>query len=186
MKKKSSITEQTRKRLISSFWNLYKNEDVNTITINKICSYANYERSTFYRYFNNISEILKMAEDIVINKIKELLKKNKSKNNVFISYDKFKNFSKKFGEYITIFYEKENTSFKSKFKELIKNDALNYFNFCVNDEIKRELLFELIFSSVINAYVYWFRHKEVISLEYFVNFTNNTILNGVNSIIELK
>lgn len=51
MKKQSKTAIKTRETLINSFWNLYKREDLNKITIDKICSEAEYERTTLYYEF---------------------------------------------------------------------------------------------------------------------------------------
>jgi hypothetical protein len=174
---------------MNGFWTLYKKEDISKITINEICSMANYERTTFYRYFLDISDILKQLENDVINNIKSSINtksKNKSKNTSGIMSEGFKSFSNTYGEYVVVFYEKGNISFYTKFKELIKKDVFDYFNFKINDENKKECIFELLFSSLINSYSYWYRHQSMMDLDSFVKFSNNILLNGTNSIISVK
>lgn len=51
MKKQPQVTELTRKKLINSFWNLYKEKDITKIGIKNICDCAKYDRTTFYRYY---------------------------------------------------------------------------------------------------------------------------------------
>ena len=188
MELKSRTTKHTRQKLMKGFWELYKRGDINKITVSDICSISGYERTTFYRYFNDDDDILDQVENEVINSIKEDINNSSNNNHSRILFDGFKYFDKKYGEYIVIFYEKSNTTFNNKLKYLIKNDVYDYFNF--NDSIKnkneKEFVFEFIFSSLIHSYVYWYRHKSVMSLETFVHFANNIMHNGINSIIVNK
>jgi AcrR family transcriptional regulator len=184
MTKHIRITEQTRLNLMNGFWKLYKSKDVNKITVSEICDIAGYERTTFYRYFIGIPELLNQLEDEIIADIKASIKKNgKSKKGIF--FDSFKRFTNKYGEYIVTFHEKGNTSFRLKFKELIMEDVYEYLSFNVEDN-KKEFLFEFMFSSLINSYSYWYNHKKDMSLEAFVEFANNILSNGTKSIIRPK
>ena len=180
--KQSRVTERTRKNLIKSYWELYKNNNGSKITVGEICQSIDYERTTFYRYFKDITEIHNKLELEIINGIKEDIKNKNDNNMPGIFFEGFKKFTDKYGEYIAIFHEKGDRSFYNKFKELVKNDVYDYLNFNVKEEYKKEFLFEFMFSSLINSYSYWYRHKKNMDLESFVNFANNTLLNGTKSI----
>ena len=184
MKKKSQIIEKTKRNLINSFWNLYKNEDIIKITIKDICDCADYDRTTFYRYFNNRNDILDELENEFINNIKNSIDKAPSKKNNSILFDGFNRFNENYGEYIAIFCKKNNYSFYNKFKKIIKEDVFNYFKFNIKDTKKEEFVFEFIFSSLISSYVYWYNHKDIMDLNSFVKFANNVILNGINIILK--
>lgn len=152
---------------MNSYWKLYKKE--NKITIEKICANAGYERTTFYRHFKDIPDLLDQLENEVIDNIKDRIKNKNSKNSSNdIIYDGFKRFSDNYGEYIVVFHKKGNINFYNKFKELIKKDVFDYLNYDIHDEDKKEILFEFVFSSLINSYIYWCSHKDVISLESFI------------------
>ena len=180
MIKNSKTTAKTRGKLINAFWTLYKDKSINKITANTICSLANYERTTFYRYFKDINDILNQLENEIISNIKESIKSSNNKSNNIL-FDGFKEFDQKYGEFIIVFYEKGNTTFNDKFKKLIKEDVFTYFNFNIKEENKKEFLFEMMFSSLINSYSYWYRHKRDISLDAFVEFANNVMNNGIKS-----
>ena len=183
MKKQPHITEQTRKKLLDGFWNLYKKKDITQITVKNICDIASYERTTFYRYFTDITDILNQLEDYVINNIKnEISIKLKSIEPITISSEGFTKFTSVYGEYLVIFSEKGNISFYKKFKELIKTDGYDYLIINIIDDNKKDFVFEFIFSSLINAFIYWYRHQKKISIESFILFAN-TILSIENSSI---
>lgn len=182
MKKQPHVTEQTRKKLINAFWELYKTEDLSRITVGNICKKADYERTSFYRYFLDINDILNHLEDEIINNIKISIKNNvKSK-----AFDNFKKFSDDYGEYFTVFHEKGNRSFYDKFKELVKSDVYNYLNLDIKDEIKKDFIFEFVFTSLISSYAYWYRNQDMMDLESFTQFAHNLLQNGTNSIVDKK
>ena len=179
MKKQPHVTEQTRRKLINAFWELYKTEDLSKITVGNICRTASYERTSFYRYFFDINDVLNQLEDEIINNIKISIKNNvKSK-----AFENFKKFTDEYGEYIVVFYEKGNKIFYDKFKNLVKDDVYQYLNININDALKKEFIFEFVFSSLINSFAYWYRNQDAIDLETFTDFANNIILHGTSSII---
>ena len=185
MKKQPHITEQTRKKLLDVFWKLYTKDNFAKITVKKVCDIAKYDRTTFYRYFFDINDILNQLEDELIKNIKENISiKSKSKEPITISVDGFTHFTKIYGEYIVIFSEKGNMSFYKKFKELIKNDVYKYLSINVNDEIKKDFIFEFIFSSLINSFVYWYNHQNTMTIESFIQFANNILSTGTNFIFK--
>lgn len=184
MKKQPQVTELTRKKLINSFWNLYKEKDISKIRIKNICDNAKYDRTTFYRYFDDIADILNDLEDEIISEIADGIIENiNDKKNNKTRFDNFEEFNDKYGEYITVFYKNNNRSFYNKIKKLIKNDVYIYFNFSIDSDDIKEFVFEFVFSSLINSYVYWYNHKTTMSLKSFVEFANNVISNGINIVL---
>ena len=183
MEGKTLISETTRKNLMNSFWKLYKSNDISKITVSMICKCANYDRTTFYRYFLDISDLLSQLEDNIIDDIKISIK-TKNVNVSKLSFDNFKKFHDKYGEYIVVFYEKSSKSFYLKFKNLIKDYLFNYLEMRVHDEEKKEFLYEFLFSSLLNAYGYWYKHKYIMSLESFSKLAYGMLVRGGNMIIE--
>ena len=183
MKKHEQISETTKNNFISSFWELYKTNDFSKITVAKICKLANYDRTTFYRYFLNISDILSQFEDYVIDNLKNDIQNN-SVRMPNLAFDNFKIFNDKYGEYIVGFHEKFNRSFYIKFKNLIKNYVFDYLNLKIHDDEKKEFLFEFLFSSLIISYAYWYHNQQMMSLESFAKLANNMIIHGGKIIID--
>ena len=54
----------------------------------------------------------------------------------------------------------------------------------VSKTLKKEIVFELLFSSLISSYSYWYDHKNSIPLETYIEFANSIISNGINTIIK--
>lgn len=174
MKKQSTVTERTKRKLIDSFWELYKDENEPKITIGRICEKSGYDRTTFYRYFLDMSDITNKLEDEIINSIKNDIK-NSSNRTRGILTDGFRNFTNKYGEYISVYFEKRNKSFCEKFKALVIEDLYDYFRADIKDKNKKEFVYEFIFSSLINSYIYWLKHQDDMSLDEFITYMNNIL-----------
>ena len=182
MKKNESVAEEKKKSLFNSFWQLYKFKDINKITVTEICKNANYDRTTFYRYFLDIEDILNQFEDDIIISIKSKIESSRG-NKAVITYDKFKYFSDKYGEYIVIFYDKGNRCFYFKFKDMIINDVYNYLNLNIQSDDKKDFLYEFLFSSIITSYAYWYKNPHIMSLESFTKLMNGMVMNGSRTIL---
>ncbi len=63
MKKQPEITDATREAFISAFFQLAKIKNINQITIREITNLAGYNRTTFYRYFEDVFALMEYAED---------------------------------------------------------------------------------------------------------------------------
>ncbi len=182
MKKYPKTVELTRKNFFDAFWKLYTMDNSNKITISNICKAADYDRTTFYRYFNDLDDILCQFEDDLINNLKSDIR-NKGREFSQISADRFKYFTEKYGKYIIVFYEKGNRRFYEKFKELVINEVYDLLKFKVKGESNKNFLYEFLFSLIIISYAYWYKHPEVMSFEDFVRLLDNVLLNASKTII---
>ena len=182
MKKYQQTTKMTKKNFFDAFWKLYTTNNTNRITITDICKVANYDRTTFYRYFTDVSDILYQYEDELINNLKTDIK---NKTNIIsnISIDKFKVFTEKYGKYIIVFYEKGNRRFYEKFKELVINEVYNLLDFDIQGKDNKNFLYEFMFSSLIISYSYWYKHPEIMSFEKYVVLLNKVLLDCSKIII---
>lgn len=50
--------ERTRKDLVQAFWELYQTTDLEDITVKRVTQRAGYYRTTFYKYFDSIDDIM--------------------------------------------------------------------------------------------------------------------------------
>jgi AcrR family transcriptional regulator len=64
--RKDSGETPTRERIIEAFWELYRHEPIERITVQRVANRARCNRSTFYRHFEDIYDVLSRIEDEVI------------------------------------------------------------------------------------------------------------------------
>ena len=184
MRKQPQITEKTKPKIISAFWQLYKTSDISHISIKKVMEIAGYNRCTFYEYFNDIYDPLYYIEESIISFIKLNIISNISNfkidknilNNVIYLYQEK-------GEYISILLsENGDLSFKNKIKTELK--PIFYSNFHLIDTPHSEIIFEYTISGLINAFSYWYKNKNKISINDFTEMIYPIIFNGTMSEIK--
>lgn len=67
MKKQPEITDKTRKKFIDVFCELYTENPIEKITVQKVAKIAGYNRSTFYHYFSDMYELLEYVENDLLS-----------------------------------------------------------------------------------------------------------------------
>lgn len=67
MNKQPEITEATREAFITAFFRLAEIKNIYRITIKEITNLAGYNRTTFYRYFEDIFDLIEYTEDQFID-----------------------------------------------------------------------------------------------------------------------
>lgn len=70
MKKQPEVTDATREAFVSAFFQLAKTKNINRITIREIASLAGYNRTTFYRYFEDVYALVEYAEDAFLEGVR--------------------------------------------------------------------------------------------------------------------
>ncbi len=63
MKKQPEVTDATREAFVNAFFHLAKRKSIYKISIQEITDLAGYNRTTFYRYFQDVFALLEYAED---------------------------------------------------------------------------------------------------------------------------
>lgn len=58
MNKQPEITDATRQRILDSFWNIFQTTPLEKITVGQISTGADIHRSSFYRYFTDVYQVL--------------------------------------------------------------------------------------------------------------------------------
>ncbi|MCD8146208.1 MAG: TetR/AcrR family transcriptional regulator [Clostridiales bacterium] len=71
MKKQPEITDATRESFVNAFFELAKTKSINRITIREITTLAGYNRTTFYRYFEDVYALVEYAEDKFLQLIRK-------------------------------------------------------------------------------------------------------------------
>lgn len=145
--------------LLDAFWKLYRNHDIEKITIKKITDTAGYNRITFYDYFQDIYDALDCLENKVLSDIEYQLYKliNESENNsndtflekVVALFEEYQDFLERF------FSDSSNTSFEKKLQKLIKSLLTNYSS--SQTDFTNVYVLEFYTSGLVGAFRMWFK-----------------------------
>ena len=65
-------TKYTKKIIKETFISLLEKKEINKITVSEICQIADINRSTFYRYYLDVYDLLSNIQDELINKLKNI------------------------------------------------------------------------------------------------------------------
>ena len=64
MQNKAQITETTRRAILDAFWEIFQETSVDRITVSRLSQAAHVHRSTFYRYFSDVYDVM---EQLVVS-----------------------------------------------------------------------------------------------------------------------
>ncbi len=152
-----------REHIKESFVDLYSKYDYNLITIKNICQNAHVARSTFYFYYQNISELKAEIENSAIKGIRSSCESIYSADfdSQFLQAMEYMSGNRVFYAFLV---KQPNAAFAEKFKD----EIINHFkeNFTVNKNSKNcKLELELFASTVVSYYTYYLKHPDEIDLQ---------------------
>lgn len=163
--KYKKLSEQTRQNFIDAFWQLYEKFDITAIRVQQICDIAGYHRNTFYKYFENIYDILNQVENKIID---ELIANSDEKmfvNEKGNTAAKFAKIYEKNKRYLKVLANNEKNS--NFYHKLIKNLRPFYdkkFLFS-SDEEKNNYLFEYRLAGTVGLILDCFKNEDISSIE---------------------
>lgn len=72
MSKYDEMKTKTKAAIRAAFWQLYKQKEIGRITVNEVIALCGVNRSTFYRHYTDVYEILEEIEDELLKKTERL------------------------------------------------------------------------------------------------------------------
>lgn len=72
MSKYESMKSETKNKIRGAFWQLYTQKEISRITVNEVVAICGVNRSTFYRYYTDIYQILEEIEQKLLQKTDRL------------------------------------------------------------------------------------------------------------------
>lgn len=170
MKKTSDITEATRTHILDAFWELYKEMPFEKISVNAVAIKANIHRSTFYRYFTDIQNILEELENELLENIiadslysmsegLQALKNTHSTEALDKGDELISALLMKHGE--KIYYltsARRDSHFKDKLYSWLKKQSHEIISL-PEDSLEFDYLFTLIFTIILTNSNYCYEHR---------------------------
>lgn len=180
MKKQTGQTEITQKNFQDAFWLLYEKKSIDKITVKDICSLAGYDRSTFYRYYVDVYDVLHKLENQLLDEVDEFviyLVEQVNNLNASQALQAILGMFARLNKYITVLLGPHgDTEFTRKVVENLKPIWIKYF-FRTEQYTAAEvdLLMEYYISGLLSMYQKWFCDNNGVSVERIIQLSYRTL-----------
>jgi AcrR family transcriptional regulator len=157
----SQTRTQTKKNITDAFWEIYKREGIQGVTVKEIIKKAGYNRSTFYEYFEDPKDVLLMIELSLIPTFETLPPLELIDKKIGMPIHEFIEFFKSKQEYyLVLLGEKGDPSFSKSLKLSIKEMFLQKIQFKqATMKHLSEFTIEFILSGMVGLLMAWLSDK---------------------------
>jgi AcrR family transcriptional regulator len=189
MKKQPELTAQTRENLMEAFWQIYRKNRIEKVTVKEITAKAGYNRSTFYQYFTGVYDVLEQIENAVLPDHQGLMTHNPADiSEVSLPIDSLTQiYEKNKKYYVVLFGDNGDPSFQSKFKNYIKAVLKQHLDEeGIPDTFEIEFALEYTLSAMIGVLTYWFRLDAPPSGNKLFELMSELMHHGMMNIISSK
>ncbi|MEA4969816.1 MAG: TetR/AcrR family transcriptional regulator [Candidatus Pelethousia sp.] len=182
MKKQPEITSATRKTFVDAFCSLYLHNPIEKITVQEIVRKAGYNRSTFYQYFKDATDLLVYLEDEIIGNIKQKVDANFDQIDFADSFIcSFSGLQEETANYAAVLLANpSSTRFAQRAKTAMMPIILQHFNISENDE-KAIYVLEFYLAGVISIATHWLRDGRKIPVSEVGRLIHTLLTEGVLS-----
>ncbi len=150
MNKQPEITDATRESFINAFFQLAKTKSINRITIREITAIAGHNRTTFYRYFEDVYALVEYVEDEFLQSVDNALKacgaEQIPSDNKF--FEVLINCLQENKERVSILVSEQN---RSRFLLKIKGNITNHVYREHNVTPKKRIIMDIYFYGILHA-----------------------------------
>lgn len=180
MKKNPDKTERTKRNLQDAFWILYAKQGIDKITVKDICNLAGYNRSTFYRYYADVYDVLHKFERQLLDEVDEfvvnLMEQTSNMDASRTLQAIFEFFAHVHNYTAVLFGPHGDTEFAHKIVENLKPIWIKYFFH--NEQYtpaEVDLLMECYISGLLSMYRKWFFDPNGVSTEQIIQLSYQTL-----------
>lgn len=177
----------TKNKIKMAFLDLYKEKNIEKISIKEITDAANIYRGTFYYYFDDIYFLLNELENDFFDEIKDFTPKVLD----FLNSNDIDSFSKILDDFFTknkslidlFLIKKPNPNLIKKVKESSKSFVLKSFGICECDlSLEQEFLLEYISSASLSMWIMWMENNQNINPHDLINLLKKANLKIFNDL----
>ena len=172
MKKQPQITDATRKTIVDAFWRIYLHKRIEHITVREIATEANVHRSTFYRYFEDVYDLLHCLEEELLAEIYETLQGKRAPMELVealsVYADRICHLTGSCGD----------PEFRKKLEEKLRSFFLSMINVPA-DLPMTDYLFTFAVSTILTNLHYWHDHQEIFTLQQVAEMSLSVVGGGV-------
>ena len=181
MKKQPEITEATRRSIMDAFWELYKESSMEKITVNAVGTKANIHRSTFYRYFVDINDVLNQVEEELLTRLREDVLMTFSEmvhSDMQAQMETISQLLKPHAE--KIYYltgSQGDPTFKDKLRELFRPFFMMH-GMMSGESLEQDYVFTVMFTMMQTNLNYWYGHQDSCTLQEVLAMSKKLIGKG--------
>jgi len=178
----SLTANQTKQNIMTAFWNLYTTNRIEKITVTQICTRAGYNRSTFYKYFFDVYDVLDKIEEQIITP--EMLEKSVVSyllsNNKKIAFEHIIQLFEKSSGYIPVLLgEHGDSAFRHKLMNKLIPVVSSHLNISITSNRNTKYILEYQSAAIFNTIANWYANGKDIPSEDFIQLLLNISTNGV-------
>lgn len=172
MKKQPQVTDATRKSIVDAFWRIYQHKRIDHITVREIASEANVHRSTFYRYFEDVYDLLNRFEEELLTEIYGALQGKRVPMELVEALSAF-------AERIChLTGTSGDSEFRKKLEEKIKPIFLSMVNVPADSPVTG-YLFTFAVSTILTNLHYWNEHRELFTIQQVAEMSLSVVGGGL-------
>ena len=180
MKKQPDVTEATKRRILNAFWELFSRESPEKITAAALSAAAGIHRSSFYRYFADIYQVLEVFQEGLLCHLKTEVETIQATTDISLPTYTEKVSVLLIGSADKIYrlLNYKGSNFREQFIETLKPNVKKYIPLDrQNPNI--EYITAFIISSMLFNFTFWYEHKEQYELSQVTALGKSIILHGL-------
>ena len=163
----------------STFYELLNQYDFSEITVKMICEAAPINRSTFYRYYDSLDDLLNEFQQDTMNRYVERIKPFIAESDIYSIIKDFFYFAESEGEV----FEKLAFTFTNDKLDMISGDEFIIKNLSdsLDNDMNRKFVLPFISSAILNMYLRWVRSGKQLPIYDIAELTSNLLINGLSA-----
>jgi len=178
----SLTANQTRQNIMTAFWDLYTEKRIEKITVTQICTRAGYNRSTFYKYFLDVYDVLDKIEEQIITP--EMLEKSVVSyllsDNKKLAFEQIILLFEKSSGYIPVLLgDHGDSSFRHKLMSKLIPVVSSHFHISIDSNKNTKYILEYQSAAIFNTIANWYANEKDIPAEEFIQLLLSISTNGV-------
>lgn len=187
MNKQPKITDATRKRILNSFWFLFKTKPIDRITVAQISVGAEIHRSSFYRYYQDVYIVLEEFEKDLLDSLRTEIEPVFEKTDLSLPayIDLTVPILMKYSDKIYRLLNDSSSQFKQDFFSEVKHNISSKLDLGVS-EMERKYMESFITSAMLHNFNYWYEHQDVCSLTEINTICQKILFCGISKMPDVK
>lgn len=187
MKKQPQMTDATRSAMLDAFWAVYQQKPMARITIKDISDAAHVHRSTFYRYFTDIYDVLHQFEQRILDEISATLEQVQGEPEVTNLLAHAGVMVGALKDYAPAIYHLTSPTGDPGFRDQLRQQMLHHFSglsFVAGHSLELDYLFNFVFTNILANLNFWYEHRQEYSLEQIAELSKTLISKGITDYVQ--